>query len=78
MLLIICEKQKAAQRIASILSLGKANRTFHNRVPLYDFIDKNKNKVHVVGLKGHVLNLDFPKEYNRWNNIDLCISKSLV
>jgi DNA topoisomerase-1 len=70
MLLIICEKQKAAQRIASILSLGKANRTFHNRVPLYDFIDKNNNKVHVVGLKGHVLNLDFPKEFNRWNNID--------
>ena len=70
MFLIICEKQNAAQRITTILSKGKARRTFFNRVPLYDFVDNKNNKIHVIGLKGHVVNLDFPKEYNRWNNVD--------
>ena len=68
--LIICEKQNAAQRITTILSKGKATRTFVNRIPLYTFVDNNK-KVNVIGLKGHVVNLDFPSKYNRWNHIDL-------
>ena len=68
--LIICEKQNAAQRIAFILSKGKAKRTILNRVPLYDFTDENRNVVNVIGLKGHVVNLDFPNEYNRWNNVE--------
>jgi len=70
MRLIICEKHKAAQRIAAILSHGKSNRTFFNRVALYDFIDQDKTDSKVIGLKGHVLNLDFPKELNRWNAVD--------
>lgn len=68
--LIICEKQNAAQRIAFILSKGKAKRTILNRVPLYDFTDEKRNIINVVGLKGHVVNLDFPNEYNRWNNVE--------
>jgi len=70
MRLIICEKHKAAQRISAILSHGKSNRTFFNRVALYDFIDQDKIDSKVIGLKGHVLNLDFPKELNRWNAVD--------
>jgi DNA topoisomerase-1 len=70
MFLIICEKQNAAHRIATILSKGKAKRTVTNNVPFYDFIDGEKNKITVVGLKGHVINLDFPKEYNRWDYVD--------
>lgn len=68
MFLIICEKQNAAHRIAKILSKGKARRTLHNNVALYDFIDEKKNTINIVGLKGHVINLDFPEEFNRWNN----------
>ena len=70
MFLIICEKQNAAHRIATILSKGKATKTFSNRVPFYNFVDEKKHNVNVIGLKGHVIKLDFPKEYNRWNNID--------
>ncbi len=70
MKLIICEKHRAAQRIASILSKGKANRSFFNRLSIYDFYDENRKKYNVMGLKGHVINLDFPKEYHSWNNVN--------
>jgi len=72
--LIICEKQIAARRIAAILSKGSSNRSYYNRLPIYD-IKYNNTNAKVVGLKGHVLNLDFPKEFNRWNKLDL---KTLV
>jgi DNA topoisomerase-1 len=69
MFLIICEKQNAAHRIATILSKGKATRTVSNRVSVYSFSDDHNDQYTVIGLKGHIINLDFPKEYNRWNNI---------
>jgi DNA topoisomerase-1 len=65
--LIICEKQNAAHRIATILSKGKARRTVTNKVSLYDFVNEKGETVNVMGLKGHVMNLDFPKELNSWN-----------
>jgi DNA topoisomerase-1 len=68
--LIICEKQNAAHRIATILSKGKAKRTVSNNVPVYHYNDEKNNPTRVVGLKGHVMNLDFPKEFNSWNQID--------
>ncbi len=71
MFLIICEKHNAAQRITTILSKGKARRTIINKVPLYDFVDENRNKFNVIGLKGHVVNLDFPSKFNRWNHLEL-------
>jgi DNA topoisomerase-1 len=40
-------------------------------VPVYDFSDENNIKYKVVGLKGHIINLDFPKEFYRWNKVDL-------
>jgi DNA topoisomerase-1 len=69
--LIICEKQKAAQRIATILSSGKANRNFFNRVAVYDFSTTKNEKYKIVGLKGHIINLDFPKEFARWSKLNL-------
>lgn len=65
---IICEKNNAAQRIATILSGGKAKRTFINRVPVFDF-DIEKESYTVMGLRGHILSLDYPKQYTLWNSI---------
>ncbi len=69
--LIICEKHKAAQRIATILSNGKASRTVINRVSVFDFLNNKREKYKVMGLKGHIINLDFPKEFTRWKTLNL-------
>jgi DNA topoisomerase-1 len=69
MTLIICEKNNAAKRIASILSQGKARRTVIGQVPIYEF-DKDGKSYTVIGLRGHILNLDYPEEYNQWQDID--------
>ena len=66
--LIICEKNNAAQRIANILSHGKAKRTSHKKVPVYDY-EVGKISFTVVGLKGHILSLDFPEGYNNWQRV---------
>ncbi|MEM2582849.1 MAG: DNA topoisomerase I [Candidatus Thermoplasmatota archaeon] len=62
--LIICEKNIAARRIAQILSDGKAKQANIYGVPYYYFDDKI-----VIGLKGHIMYLDFPEEYGNWQNI---------
>jgi len=63
--LIICEKNIAARRIAYILSNGKAKQGKIYGIPYYYFDDTI-----VVGLKGHIKKLDFPKEYAKWNQIE--------
>ncbi|MEM2934893.1 MAG: toprim domain-containing protein, partial [Candidatus Thermoplasmatota archaeon] len=63
-ILVICEKNISARRIAQILSDGKAKQAAIDGVPYYYFDDKI-----VVGLKGHIMYLDFPQEYDNWQNI---------
>lgn len=67
-ILIICEKNNAALRIANILSQGKAKKTSHKKVPVYDYEDGDISYT-VVGLKGHILSLDFPEGYNNWQRV---------
>jgi len=62
--LVICEKGIAARRIASILSNGKFKQGKIAGVPYYYFDDYI-----VIGLKGHIMKLDFPKEFSKWNEI---------
>jgi len=62
--LIICEKNIAARRIAWILSDGKARQKRIFNIPYYQF-----NNTIVIGLRGHIKKLDFPKEYGRWENV---------
>lgn len=57
-------------RIATILSAGKAKRSYPNRVPVFQFTRDDDNWT-VVGLRGHVLNLDYPEEFNHWKETDL-------
>jgi len=58
--LIICEKNIAAKRIASILSGGSSKQKKIGSVPVYDF-SSNGMDWKVVGLRGHIINLDFPQ-----------------
>jgi len=68
MKLVICEKNISARRIAYILSDGKSKSTQLGRIPVYEFT-KNNESWKVVGLKGHIINLDFPENFNKWNQI---------
>jgi len=63
--LIICEKANAARRISEILSDGKAKKTSLHRVAVYDF-ELGERSYTVVGLRGHILALDYPEEYANW------------
>lgn len=70
MTVIICEKNSAAQRIATILSDGKAKVININNVRVYDF-DSNNSQYKVVGLRGHIVNLDYPEGFTRWDEKQL-------
>ena len=67
-ILIICEKNNAASRIAGILSGGKSRKTSHKKVPVYDYEEDDVSYT-IVGLKGHILSLDFPEGYNNWQRV---------
>jgi DNA topoisomerase-1 len=68
--LIITEKHNTAKRIASILAPKKPEQVRVNGVDTYQW----ENKI-VMGLSGHVVSVDFPKEYNNWQSVD---SKELI
>ena len=55
--LVVTEKDLAAKRIADILSGGAASPTKVSSANAYRF-----NSTVVLGLKGHVVKLDFPDE----------------
>ncbi len=64
--LIICEKQAAARRIASILGNGRFSEEKKYGVPYYVFPE------HIIaGLSGHVLKVDFPPNYSSWSKTKL-------
>src|SRR5688572_18301522 len=64
--LVICEKNDAAKQIAKALSDGKAKRRVGGGVPVYDFAWKGK-PTSVVGLRGHIVELDFVAGHSRWS-----------
>ena len=68
--LIVTEKFNTAIRIAVILSGGKPKRTNLHRVSTFAFT-KDGDDYTVVGLRGHILNLDYPDEFNDWSAVDL-------
>jgi len=68
MKLVICEKNIAARRIAYILSQGKVHSTHVGTIPVYEFI-KDNEPWSVIGLKGHIINLDYPSGFNQWTKI---------
>ena len=68
MRLVICEKNIAARRIAFILSGGHVKNSHLGEIPVYSFT-KNNEPWSVIGLKGHIINLDYPSGFNQWTKI---------
>jgi DNA topoisomerase-1 len=66
--LVICEKNIAAKRIAYFLSNGEAKSTKVEKTPVYKFTKDNKLWI-IVGLRGHIISLDYPPGFNQWKKI---------
>jgi DNA topoisomerase-1 len=65
--LIITEKDNTARRIASIL-FKDVKRERKYGINIYHSPSDN---AYVLGLKGHIVELDFPKEYRSWQRVPL-------
>ncbi|HVO78235.1 MAG TPA: DNA topoisomerase I, partial [Methanomassiliicoccales archaeon] len=66
--LVISEKGNAAARIAYILSRGESGSTRLNGVQVFTF-SLGDDEFNVVGLRGHILELDYPAELNNWEKV---------
>ena len=69
MKLIISEKEIAARRIAEILAGNGVGQEKVHGVSVYRFKFNGKD-FKVIGLKGHILKVDYPKEYANWFKVD--------
>jgi DNA topoisomerase I len=68
--LIITEKNDAAKKIAGILSKNGVKEESFYKVPYYMFADAAGDEIVAVGLKGHVVQVDFPPEYADWRKVE--------
>ncbi|MDR0509102.1 MAG: DNA topoisomerase I [Candidatus Methanoplasma sp.] len=66
--LIITEKANAARRISTILSDGKSQSESGRDVTVIRF-EAEGDEYTVVSLRGHILELDYPDEYNDWGSV---------
>jgi len=77
--LIVTEKNIAARRIAAILAPKNPKKDRVSGVDVYRYeavsSDGKKQETAVVGLSGHIVGIDFPKEYNNWQKVD---AKALI
>ena len=70
MRLIITEKNNAAAKIAEILAKDKVQQEAFLKVPYYIFSDESGERNVAVGLKGHVLQVEFPEAFSDWRKVD--------
>src|ERR1035437_8918882 len=63
------EKNRAAAQIANILGDGDTKKMEVEGLPVYEFKSKGKKWL-VMGLSGHIMNYDFPEQYNKWNQVN--------
>lgn len=71
--LIVTEKNIAARRIAAILAPKSPKKERVSGVDVYRYeigAGESKKETAVVGLSGHIVGIDFPKEYNNWQKVD--------
>jgi DNA topoisomerase-1 len=68
--LIITEKNDAAKKIAGILAKGGVREESYLRVNYYVLADAEGRETAVVGLKGHVVQVDFPPEFSEWRKVE--------
>ena len=69
MRLIISEKANAAKKIAQFLAEGPVKDGKHRSIPHHTFNWRGEECVS-VGLKGHVLTLEYPEEYSNWQKVE--------
>ena len=67
--LIITEKANAARRISTILSDGTSKSASSGGVTVISF-EAGGDEYDVVSLRGHIIELDYPPEYNDWSATD--------
>ena len=70
MRLIITEKNDAAKKIAGILATDGVAEDSYLKIPYYTFTDPEGVATTSVGLKGHVVQVDFPPEYSEWRKVE--------
>ena len=64
--LVITEKFNTALRIAVVLSDGRMKRSRIEGTPVFEF-DRPEGPFAVVGLRGHIVELDYPSELAEWS-----------
>lgn len=64
--LVITEKANAARRISTILSDGKSTSKNMGGVTILSFTSGG-DEYNVVSLRGHIIELDYPTEFNDWS-----------
>jgi DNA topoisomerase I len=64
--LVVAEKFNTALRIAVVLSDGHMKRTRVAGTPVFEF-DRDGGFYAVIGLRGHIVELDYPEEYANWS-----------
>ena len=69
MRLIVTEKNTTARRIAQILSGDRARSLGKEGGSAYAF-ERDGVEYRCIGLKGHILKVDFPEEYQQWQSVD--------
>lgn len=67
--LVISEKNSVAIRLAVILASGKFKRERSSGIQIYRF-ETDGVEYAVMGLRGHIVELDYPAEYNNWMKVD--------
>ncbi len=68
--LIVSEKNIAARRLAQLLAVGgKVENSKVNNIDIYSFKYGDGDAV-AIGLKGHILKVDFPDEYSNWQEVE--------
>ena len=70
MKLVICEKNISARNIAYILSGGKYKNIKIGKTPVYEF-SKDNELWNIVGLRGHIISLDYSTEFKWWKESNL-------
>ncbi|MDK2891786.1 DNA topoisomerase [Methanohalophilus sp.] len=68
-IVVFAEKNKAAAKIAEILSKGSSKRIYVNDLPVYSFT-KNGSDWKIMGLAGHIMSYDFDPSYSDWKAVD--------
>ncbi|RLE66244.1 MAG: type IA DNA topoisomerase [Thermoprotei archaeon] len=67
--LVVAEKPGVAKAFADFLSNGQVRIERINGVPVR-FFKRNGEIWASIGVSGHLMDFDFPEEYNKWRSID--------